>query len=56
MDHEYSVLGGWNRAAIGRYLSMIAALVASGLGMLVLWLVDLSKKMGWADHVPALVL
>ena len=56
MDHEYSVLGGLNRAAIGRYLSMLAALVASGLGMLVLWLVDFSKKMGWTDHVPTLVL
>lgn len=56
MDHEYSVLGGLNRAAIGRYLSIIAALVASGLGVIVLWAVDIAKKYGFAGHVPALVL
>ena len=56
MEHEYSVLGGLNRAAIGRYLSIISALVASGIGVTVLWAVDLAKRLGWADHVPPLIL
>lgn len=50
------MLGGLNRAAIGRYLSMIAAIVASGLGAAVLWMTDLAKKWGWADQVPPLLL
>ena len=56
MEHEYSVLGGLNRAAIGRYLSIISALVASGIGVAVLWAVDLAKRLGWAEQVPPLVL
>lgn len=55
-EHEYSVLGGINRAAIGRYLSIVASLVATGLGMLVVWGTNLAKTLGWADHVPGLVL
>jgi hypothetical protein len=56
LEHEYSVLGGLNRAAIGRYLSIISAAVASGIGVLVLLLVDLAKRLGVAEHVPGLVL
>lgn len=55
MEHEYSVLGGLNRAAIGRYLSIVSALIASGIGVLVLWFVDLAKRLGWADQVPPLI-
>ena len=56
MEHEYSVLGGLNRAAIGRYLSIAASLIAAGLGAGVVLLIDLAKTLGWAGHVPALVL
>jgi hypothetical protein len=56
MEHEYSVLGGLNRAAIGRYLSIAASLIASGLGVGMVLLIDLTKKLGWAEHVPGLVL
>ncbi|WP_217424832.1 hypothetical protein [Pandoraea aquatica] len=56
LEHEYSVLGGLNRAVIGRYLSIISAAVASAIGVLVLWLVDLVKSLGIADHVPGLVM
>lgn len=56
MEHEYSVLGGFNRAAIGRYLSIGASVIASGMGVLVAYLLDLAKRWGWADHVPGLVL
>lgn len=55
MEHEYSVLGGLNRAAIGRYLSIISALVSSTIGAAVLWAVDLAKRFGWADQVPPLI-
>ncbi|MBK1690503.1 Cap15 family cyclic dinucleotide receptor domain-containing protein [Rubrivivax gelatinosus] len=56
MEHEYSVLGGLNRAAIGRYLSIAASAIAAGLGSLALWLIDLAKKLGLGDHVPGLVM
>jgi len=56
LEHEYSVLGGLNRAVIGRYLSMVSAIAASGIGVFVLWTVDLAKRLGVADHVPGLVL
>lgn len=56
MEHEYSVLGGMNRAAIGRYLSIAASLIASGLGAAVVSLIELSKKLGFSGDVPGLVL
>jgi hypothetical protein len=56
MEHEYSVLGGVNRAAIGRYLSIAASLIASGLGAFVVYLVDLARRFGVADHIPGLVI
>lgn len=56
MEHEYTVLGGLNRAAIGRYLSIAASAIAAGIGTLAAWLINLAKTMGIADHVPGLVL
>lgn len=56
MEHEYSVLGGLNRSAIGRYISIIAAAIAAGLGAGAGWLFDVAKRLGWADHVPGLIL
>ncbi len=56
LEHEYSVLGGLNRAAIGRYLSITASAIAAGLGTLAAWLINLAKTIGIADHVPDLVL
>ncbi|AXK40192.1 hypothetical protein [Crenobacter cavernae] len=56
MEHEYSVLGGLNRAAIGRYLSIMSALVASTLGATILSIVDFARRLGWADPLPPLIL
>lgn len=56
MEHEYSVLGGLNRAAIGRYLSIVASAIAAALGTLAAWLIDLAKVMGITDNIPPLVL
>ncbi|RZI54665.1 MAG: hypothetical protein EOP12_01640 [Pseudomonas sp.] len=55
MSHEYSVLGGINRAAIGRYISGIAAMCATLLGAGAAWLVDVAKTLGLADHIPGLI-
>ncbi|AXF24818.1 hypothetical protein CUJ89_31780 [Burkholderia pyrrocinia] len=35
---------------------MVSAIAASGIGVFVLWAVDLAKRLGVADHVPGLVL
>lgn len=56
MEHEYAILGGVNRASIGRYLAILAALVAAAVGAGVLSLVDIAKRFGWAQQAPALVL
>jgi hypothetical protein len=55
-EHEYSVLGGLNRAAIGRYLSIAAAVIASCLVTVVLALIDLARWLGWSLTLPRLVL
>lgn len=56
MEHEYSVLGGLNRAAIGRYITLVSAAAASGIGVLVLYLFDVAKRFGWAENLPPLIL
>lgn len=56
MEHEYSVLGGLNRAVIGRYLSIAASVIAASLGTISAWLIDLATRIGIVKHVPALVL
>lgn len=56
MEHEYSVLGGLNRAAIGRYLTVAASLIASAIGGGMVFLVNVAEKFGWGSHVPPLVL
>ncbi|MGU7837916.1 Cap15 family cyclic dinucleotide receptor domain-containing protein [Burkholderia sp. AW33-5] len=35
---------------------MVSAIAASGIGVFVLWAVDLAKRLGVANHVPGLVL
>ena len=48
-DHEYAVLGGVNRAKIGRYLALASASVSGGIVFLLLALVDVAHRFG----VPA---
>jgi hypothetical protein len=55
-EHEYSVLGGLNRAAIGRYISIAAAIIASCLVTLVLALIDLATWLGWSLTLPRLIM
>lgn len=56
MEHEYSILGGLNRAAIGRYLSIAASGIAAAFGTLVAWLINKANAIGITEHVPSVVL
>lgn len=55
-DHEYSVMGGANRAKVGRILSGVASAASGALVFLLLSAVDLAKKFGWHANVPPTVL
>src|SRR5450830_1893013 len=50
MDHEYSVLGGLNRAAIGRYLSIAASAIASLIGASVVSLAEYARNNGYVEQ------
>jgi SMODS-associating 2TM, beta-strand rich effector domain len=56
IEHEYSVLGGPNRAAIGRTLSLIAAAASSILVALALAAIDLARTLGLSHAIPQVVL
>jgi hypothetical protein len=43
-EHEYSLLGGINRAKIGRYLSVLAATISAAIVFVLLSAVDLAKR------------
>jgi hypothetical protein len=51
-EHEYALLGGMNRALIGRYLAIIAAAISSWLVLLLLSAVDLAHRWGVPVNVP----
>jgi hypothetical protein len=55
-DHEYSVMGGTNRAKIGRYMSLASSAISAGLVFLLLAAVDLAKKFDLPINVPPAVL
>ncbi|HWD66591.1 MAG TPA: hypothetical protein VG227_01400 [Caulobacteraceae bacterium] len=55
-QHEYAVLGGFNRAALGRFISLAAASISGILTFCVLQLVDLAKALGFPQNAPPIVL
>ena len=55
-DHEYALLGGVNRATIGRYLGAISASVSAAAVFVVLTFIDLANKLGLPASVPPSVL
>jgi hypothetical protein len=55
-DHEYAVMGGTNRAQIGRYLSLASSAISAGLVFLILGAVDLAKKFNLPVNVPPAML
>jgi hypothetical protein len=56
LDHEYALLGGMNRAKVGRYLSVAAASISAlvMLGLLTLW--DAAKALGLPSNIPPAIL
>ncbi|OWK21274.1 membrane protein [Mesorhizobium amorphae CCBAU 01583] len=56
LEHEYTVLGGVNRARIGHYLGVISSIVSAGVVFVFLWAVDLAKTFGVSPNVPSSVL
>lgn len=56
LDHEYSVLGGINRAKVGRWISLLAAAISSAIIFLLLTIVDVAQRFGLAANIPPIVL
>lgn len=52
LDHEYALLGGYNRTHLGRWLYAIAALISAGIVFLVLSGVDVAKVSGLNVNLP----
>ncbi|MBK4995839.1 hypothetical protein IAE39_004013 [Pseudomonas sp. S37] len=55
-DHEYSLLGGVNRALIGRYLTILASSISGVAVFLLLSAEDLAKKYQLPVNLPPTVL
>lgn len=51
-DHEYSLLGGVNRALIGRYLTLLASAISGIAVFLLLSAEDLAKKYDLPVNLP----
>ncbi|MBD9541298.1 hypothetical protein IB276_17725 [Ensifer sp. ENS04] len=56
LEHEYTVLGGMNRARIGQYLAVVSACISGGVVFVLLSAVDLAKRLGVAASLPPSVL
>lgn len=55
-EHEYLVMGGVNRAKVGRLLSFAASAISAALVFTLLSAVDLAKKLGWDVNLPPTLL
>lgn len=55
-EHEYALLGGVNRAKVGRYLGVFAASVSALIVFVLLTAVDLAKHFGIPANLPPAVL
>jgi hypothetical protein len=56
LEHEYSLLGGINRAKVGRYIGLVAASVSSAAVFILLALVDLARTLNVPANLPPSVL
>lgn len=56
LDHEYTLLGGYSRTLVGRWLATAAATLSSGLVFLLLTLVDVAQRFGFDAKLPPIVL
>jgi hypothetical protein len=55
-EHEYSLIGGVNRAQIGRYLGLAAASMSGAIVFILLGIVDLAKKFDLNANLPPSIL
>lgn len=55
-EHEYAILGGINRAKVGRYIGVLAATISAAIVFVLLAAVDLAKKLGVPATLPPSVL
>lgn len=55
-EHDYSVMGGMNRAKVGRMLTIVASGISAGLVFALLAAVDLAQKLGWNVNAPPMLL
>lgn len=56
LDHEYSIVGGFNRSKVGHWIGGISVLVSSVVVTTVIFLVDIAKKLGFSNGLPELIL
>lgn len=56
VQHEYSLVGGVNRAQIGRYIGIAAATISAGIVFLLLSFVDLARSLNIPVSLPPSVL
>jgi hypothetical protein len=54
-EHEYAVLGGFNRTRVGRYLFAASAALSSLIVFLLVTLVAMLKSIGWTQGLPPIV-
>lgn len=55
-DHEYALLGGINRAKVGRYISLAAASVSGVIVFVLLSLIDVAHRFNIPANLPPTVL
>jgi hypothetical protein len=56
LEHEYALLGGFNRSHLGRWLGGFSALISSALVFALLSAVDLAKRVGLDANLPPVAL
>lgn len=56
MEHEYTVLGGINRARIGHLIGIVAAAVSTAIVTIFLALIHFAQWLGYSGVVPSLIL
>ncbi|HCR2979523.1 Cap15 family CBASS effector [Serratia marcescens] len=52
LDHEYSLLGGFNRVRIGQIIAIGASAISSLLILSLLSIFDIANKMGISANIP----
>jgi hypothetical protein len=51
-DHEYALLGGFNRSHLGRWIFMASAAVSGLLVFVLLSFVNVAAQLGWPVNLP----